>query len=129
MLFVYLNYCCPGFTLLSLIVWALAGYSYRVNAKRSDDDPQKRNFSPAAIYLAPITWPLFLFGSISLFIIKALAYGVFLIVFTAALLVFRTSSVPWLENTTAWVGDKLLGANTFLIRMVFGQWEKITQPI
>jgi hypothetical protein len=129
MLFFYVNYCCPGFILLSLIVCALAGYSYRVNAKRPDEDPKKRNFHPTAIFLAPITWPLLLFGYISLFIIKALAYGVFLILFTIALLVFQKSSIPWLENTAAWIGEKLLEANTFLMRMAFGDWERDPQTI
>lgn len=128
MLSSYVNYCCPGFILLSLIIWALAGYSYRVNAKRPADDPGKRDFNPAAIYLAPITWPLFLFGYISLLIVKALTYGVFLILFTGALLVFQQSSLPWLDNTAAWIGDKLLEANTFLIRMAFGARGENTQP-
>ena len=129
MLFFYVNYCCPVFILLSLIVWACAGYSYRVNAERPADDPRKRDFHPGAIFLAPITWPLFLFGYISLFIIKALAYSVFLILFTAALLAFQTSSLPWLEDAAAWIGDKLLEANTFLIRMAFGDREESLQPI
>jgi len=128
MLFFYVNYCCPVFILLSLLIWALAGYSYRVNAKRPADDPKKRDFNPGAIFLAPITWPLLLFGYISLFIIKALAYGVFLILFTVALLVFQKSSLPWLDNTAAWIGDKLLEANTFLIRIAFGDWRNNSQP-
>jgi hypothetical protein len=129
MLFFYVNYCCPVFILLSLLIWALAGYSYRVNAKRPADDPKKRDFNPGAIFLAPITWPLLLFGYISLFIIKALAYGVFLILFTVALLVFQKSSLPWLDNTAAWIGDKLLEANTLLIRIAFGDWERDPQAI
>jgi hypothetical protein len=129
MLFFYVNYCCPVFILLSLLIWALAGYSYRVNAKRPADDPKKRDFNPGAIFLAPITWPLLLFGYISLFIIKALAYGVFLILFTVALLVFQKSSIPWLDNAAAWIGDKLLEANTFLIRMAFGDWERDPQAL
>ena len=129
MLFFYASYCWPVFILLSLLVWAFAGHSYRVNAKRPADDPKKRDFDRRAIFLAPITWPLFLCGYISLFIIKGLAYGVFLILFTAALLVFRKSSFPWLDNTTAWIGDKLLDANTFLIRMAFGKWGENARPI
>ena len=129
MLFFYVNYCCPVFILLSLIVWACAGYSYRVNAKRPAGDPRKRDFHPAAIFLAPITWPLFLFGYISLFIIKAVAYSLFLILFTVALLAFQKSSLPWLEDAAAWIGDKLLEANTFLIKITFGDWERDRQAI
>jgi hypothetical protein len=129
MLFRYITYCCPGFVLLSLILWAFAGYAYRVNAKRPDDDPKKKDFHPGAIFLAPVTWPLFFFGSISIFIIKALVYGVFLILFTIALLAFQKSSIPWLDDTAAWIGDKLLEANTFLIRIAFGDWERNPQTI
>lgn len=129
MLFYHLDFICKGFLWLTLLIFACVVYAYRVNAKRPADDPRKRDFNPAAIFLAPITWPLFLFGSISLFIIKALAYGVFLILFTVALLVFQKSSLPWLDNTAAWIGDKLLEANTFLIRMAFGARGENTQPI
>jgi hypothetical protein len=129
MLFFYINYCWPVWILLSLIAWAFAGYAYRVNAKRLAGDPKKRDFHPAAIFLAPILWPLFLFGYISILVIKVVAYGVFLVLFTVALFVFQKSSVPWLDDTAAWIGDKLLGANTFLIKVAFGDWEKNTRPI
>jgi hypothetical protein len=130
MLFRYIGYCCPGFLLLSLIFWAFAGYAYRVNAKRPADDPKKKNFHPGAIFLAPVTWPLFLIVSMSLFIIRALVYGVFLLLFTTALFAFQTSLVPiGLDNTFSWIGNKLLEANTFLIRIAFGDWERDTQTI
>ena len=130
MLFRYINYCCPGLFLLSLIFWAFAGYAYRVNAKRPADDPKKRDFHPGAIVLAPVTWPMLLFGSISLLIIKALVYGAFLILFTAALLAFRKSFLLiWLDKTATWVGDKLLEANSFLIKIAFGDWERDAQRI
>jgi len=129
MLLNYVNYCCPGFIVLSLIFWAFAGYAYRVNAKRPDDDPKKRGFHPGAIFLAPITWPLFLFGSISIFVIKALVYGVFLILFTIALLAFRKPFLfVWLDRIATYIGNKLLEANTFLIKIAFGDWERTPQP-
>jgi hypothetical protein len=116
--------------LLSLLFLAFAGYAYRVNAKRAADDPDKKDFPPGAIFLAPITWPIFLFGSISLFIIKALAYGIFLILFTIALLAFQDSDLPdWVENSFTRIGNKLLEANKFLIKAAFGDWERDTQPI
>ena len=129
MLLNYVNYCCPGFILLSLIFWAFAGHAYRVNAKRPDDDPKKRVFHPRAIFLAPITWPLFLFGSISIFVIKALVYGVFLILFTIALLAFRKPFLfVWLDRIATYIGNKLLEANTFLIKIAFGDWERTPRP-
>ena len=129
MLLNFVNYCCPGFILLSLIFWAFAGYAYRVNAKRPDDDPKKRGFHPGAIFLAPITWPFLLFAWISLFIIKALVYGVFLILFTIALLAFRKPFLfVWLDRIATYIGNKLLEANTFLIKIAFGDWERTPQP-
>src|SRR3972149_883318 len=129
MLLNYVNYCCPGFIVLSLIFWAFAGYAHRVNAKRPDDDPKKRGFHPGAIFLAPITWPLFLFGSISIFVIKALVYGVFLILFTIALLAFRKPFLfVWLDRIATYIGNKLLEANTFLIKIAVGDWERTPQP-
>jgi hypothetical protein len=130
MLFYYANYCCLGFVWLSLLFMALAGYAYRVNAKRAADDPDKKDFPPGAIFLAPITWPMFLLGSITLFIIKALAYGIFLILFTFALLAFQNSDLPdWVEDSFSRIGNKLLEANKFLIKVAFGDWYENPQPI
>jgi hypothetical protein len=129
MLFRYIGYCCPGLVLLSLMFWAFAGYAYRVNVKRPADDPKKKDFHPGAIFLAPVTWPVFFIGSMSLFIIKALVYGVFLILFTITLFAFQNSLLPvGLDNTFTWIGNKLLEANTFLIRFAFGDWERDIQP-
>ena len=112
-----------------LLMLVCAVYAYRVNAKRPDDDPKKRGFHPGAIFLAPITWPLFLFGSISIFVIKALVYGVFLILFTIALLAFRKPFLfVWLDRIATYIGNKLLEANTFLIKIAFGDWERTPQP-
>ena len=130
MLSSYVNYCCPVFILLSLIIWALAGYSYRVNAKRPADDPGKRDFNPAAIYLAPITWPFFLFAFILIFVLRVLVYGLFLILFTIALVAIRKPFLfIWLESIATYIGNKLLEANRFLIRIVFGDWGRNSQPI
>ena len=112
-----------------LLIFACAGYAYRINARRPDDDPKKRDFHPAAIFLAPFTWPFFLFAWIVFFVFKALIYGIFLILFTVALLAFRKPFLLiWLDNTFTRIGDKLLEANTFLIRIVFGDWGNNSQP-
>src|SRR5688572_2040788 len=119
MLSSYVNYCCPVFILLSLIIWALAGYSYRVNAKRPADDPQRKffHFHPAAVFLAPLTWPFLLFAWIVFFIFKVLAYSVFLVLFTIALLAFRKPFLlMWLDKIARKVGDILLEVNTFLLK-------------
>jgi hypothetical protein len=114
---------CRGYILLSLILWAFAGYAHRINADRSADDPEKRDYHPAAVFLAPITWPLFLFGWLSLFVIRAFLYGVFLFLFTIALVVIRKPFLLiWLEKVARKVGGMLLKANTFLIRQISLQW-------
>jgi hypothetical protein len=48
--------------------------------------------------------------SLSLLILKSLAYGVFLLLFSIALLVFQHSDLPdWLEDGLAQIGNKLSG--------------------
>ena len=123
MLGVYFYCLCNGAFLLSVVLFAFAGYAYRVNAKRPSDDPLKRDFHPLAIFLAPITWPFFLLAFTALLIVKAILYGIFLILFTIALLGFRKPFLlVWLEKIATKVGNKLLEANTFLIKVVFGSW-------
>ena len=75
----YYNYLCSGVLLVTLILYACAGYSYSLNAKRAADDPKKLDISLGVVLLAPFTWPLLFIGVISLFIIRALLYGVFLV--------------------------------------------------
>lgn len=111
-----------GLLLLMGILFLCAWYAYRVNARRPEDDPKKREFHPRAIILAPFTWPLFLMAFITIFIVKAILYGIFLILFTIALLVIRKPFLLiWLDKIATMIGNKLLGANTFLIRVVFGK--------
>src|SRR5215208_6808768 len=90
---------CSGIILLMLFAMACAAYAYYTNARRAADDSNKRAYHPGAIVLAPITMPLFLVGSIFLFVLKALLYGVFLILFTLALVVFRKPFLfLWLDK-------------------------------
>jgi len=89
MLWEYRQYCCGSYILLSLVLWAFAGYAYRVNSRRAADDPNKKSFHPAAIHLAPFTWPALLAVYILIFMLRALLYGVFLVLFTIALVAIR----------------------------------------
>jgi hypothetical protein len=103
---------------LCIIFWVCAGYAYRANAKRPADDPNKKDFYFAAIFLAPITWPLLLFAFVSLFIIKAVWYSIFLILLTIALVVVRKPFLLiWLDKIATKVGNILLEANTQLIKL------------
>ncbi len=113
--------CFKGYILLSLIILMCTGYVYRVNSKRAADDPAKRVYHPAAIPMC-LAWPIFVLVQILLFILKALAYGVFLILFAVALVVIRKPFLFILLNKAATrIGTLFLKANTFLIRAFFPQ--------
>ena len=115
--------------LLMLFIFACAGYAYRINAKRTAEDPKKRDFHPVAIFLAPFTWPFFLFAFLFIFVLRVLVYGLFLILFTIALVAIRKPFLfIWLDSIATYIGNKLLEANTFLIRIVFGDWGNNSQP-
>jgi hypothetical protein len=130
MLLYHLDFIYKGVLWLMLLIFACGGYAYLINARRPDDDPKKRDFHPAAIFLAPFTWLFFLFAWIVFFVFKTLIYGIFLILFTIALLAFRKPFLLiWLDKTFTRIGDKLLEANTFLIRIVFGDWGRNSQPM
>src|SRR5258706_10803368 len=129
MLFVNGNlaYVCKGLFLLMVIVLLCVGHAYRVNARRPADDPQKKNYHIGAILLAPLTWPLFLFASVTIFILRVFFYMVFLVLFTIALIVIRKPFLLiWLDKIATKIGNKLLEANTLLIKTVFGK--KVDAP-
>ena len=115
-------YLCNGFFLLMVFMLVCPGYAYRVNARLMQDDPKKRDFHIGAIFLAPITWILFLLASIMIFILRAVFYVVFLALFTIAVLAFRKPFLlVWLDKIAMKIGNKLLEANTFLIKVAFGK--------
>lgn len=114
---------------ISLILWVCTGYAYHVNSKLAADDPKKKDFSPAAIFLAPITLPFIILGIISLFIIKAILYGIFLVLLTLALVAVRKPFIfVWLDKIAKKIGNILLEANTFLIRLFFNPRINNSQP-
>src|ERR1041385_9139453 len=107
-----------------LLTTGCAGYAYYVNARRPHDDPQKKKYHPAAIVFAPITLPAFFVLSSFIFVLRALLYGLFLILFVVALVLFRKPFLlAWLHKTVTSIGNKLLAANTFLIRLFLSPWE------
>jgi len=117
----------PSLILYFLIIWGFTGYAYRVNGKLPDD-LKKKDFRPAAIFLAPITLPFLFLGIISLLILKAFLYGVFLVLLTLALVVFRKPFIfVWLHKIATKVGNFLLEANTQLIKMFLSPWSSNPQ--
>lgn len=118
----YFPYVCKGYLLLSLIFLICAGYAYRANARRSNDDPEKRDFHFGAIILAPITWSAFLAAYIMIFVLRAVVYSVSLFVVLAALVFIRKPFLLiWLDKIATKIGNKLLEVNTLLIKAFFGK--------
>jgi hypothetical protein len=118
---------------VSLVVTASTAYAYSVNSRRLHDDPKKKDFHPAAVFLATFTWPFFLLAFTLLFILrfivlilKAIAYGIFLILFTLALVGARKPFIFRIMNT---IGDALLEANTLLIKLFLRPWANEPQAI
>jgi hypothetical protein len=111
---------CIALPLLFLLI--CAGYAYRANARLADDNPKKRNYSILSIFLAPFTWPIFLLIYVFLLVLRVLVYGLFLILFAMALIMIRKPFLlKWLGGILNGIGNKLLWANTLLIKIVFGR--------
>jgi hypothetical protein len=124
MLLYRLDWLCNGILVLMALTLVWAMMAYYVNARRSDDDPGKRNYHPLAVFFAPITFPLIIFLSISFFILRILTYGVFLALFILALIFMPTRSAAHmgLRRTTTSIADRLLEINTFLVRFFLKPW-------
>lgn len=117
MLYAFLKLCLWVYLAGSLVLSAFTGYAYRVNSRREAGDPQKRDYHPLAIVLLPF-WPVLALTSLSLFVLRAAAYGIFLVLFTFALVVVRKPFLlAWLEKTARSVGNKLLKANMLIVRL------------
>jgi hypothetical protein len=113
--------CIKSYILISLILWGFAGYVYRVNSKRAVDDPLKKDFHPAAVFLTPL-WPFLAIIWVLTFILRAVFYGIILILFTIGLVIIRKPFILiWLIKLANKVGNKLLQANMLLIRVLFPQ--------
>jgi hypothetical protein len=124
----YVKYLCFGALIVSLLVAACAGYAYSANSHRAADDPEKRNYGPGAFILVFFTWPVLLPILISLFLLRVLLYGIFIVFFILFLFIIpRESPQPtWLESKMTKLGDALLRANSFLIKLMLRPWA--TEP-
>ncbi len=128
------------YILLSLLFWGCARYAYNVNEQLPNNHPKKRNFPPAAVHLTIITWPIIVvagaiyysllaMGYAALFVCKALLYGIFLILFTFALIFIRKPFLLiWLEKVARWVGGMMLEANAALLKLFQIPWVANPQP-
>ena len=120
----YFKYICIGALLVSLLVSVLTVYAYSINSQRTAEDPEKRNYCPSALVIVFFTWPILLPALLSLFLLRVLFYGTFVIIFiTILLLVPRERSEPTLlERKMARIGEALLDANAVLIRLMLRPW-------
>jgi len=93
--------------------------AYRVNAKREPNDPQKKDFSPYAIFLVPVAVPFVVFLDILLLILYSLFFGVMLLLFPVALLLFRKPFlIQWILKLAQKIGDPILDINSQLLKAV-----------
>jgi|SRR5215210_2406771 len=134
MLFYYLYHLqdlCFGILIISLLITVCAVYSYSVNAQRSQEDPEKRNYRPGLVLLAFFTWPILIPALISIFLVRVLLYAVFMVVFTLFLIILPrdTSEPTWIESKMTKLGDVLLEANLFLIRVLLRPWSNEPETI
>ena len=116
-----------GIFLYILLTMGCAGYAYLVNARYPADDPKRRDYHPAAILLAPFTLPIFVILSMLIFMMKALLYGLLLALFILALIFIREPLIfKWLHKVAVYIGNKLLAANTTMIKLFLKPW--VDQP-
>ena len=123
MLWYHLDTVCKGTLALLVIVTACTIYAHSVNSRRPDDDPRKKKYHLLAILLAPITFPLLVVFSVSIFILRVGTYVVFMVIFIFALILIRKPFIlEPLKKAATFIGDGLLEANTLLIRLFLRAW-------
>lgn len=115
------NFLLNCFIVVTLLTVTCSSFAYFVNSRRLDADPKKKNYHPFAIIFAPITLPLLIISSVIFFILRMVTYGVFMVIFTFALIFIRKPFIlEWVRKLAVTIGDKLLEANTLLIRLFLG---------
>ena len=123
MLFYHLDSVCKVTLGLMAFIMACTFYTYHVNSRRPDDDPKKKNYHPLAILFAPITFPILAILYISFFILRVLVYGVFTILFILMLILVRKPFIlEPMQKIVIRIGDRLMEANTILVRFFLNPW-------
>jgi hypothetical protein len=104
------------------ICFACAAYAYRVNARREEGDPEKREFEFGAVFLAALSWVVLIPASIAVAVIRAFLGMVFIVLFAVGVLAVRKNFIlKWLDKVMVKIGNKLLAANTILLRAFLGK--------
>ena len=98
----------------------VTGYAYFVNKEYAydDDDTARSDFDIRGVFVASILWPILLLGGLILSILKASMFGIFLLLFTVAVVVVRKPFLwRWIEPIILAIGRYLLKFSTSLIRL------------
>jgi len=125
MIFYYFRYICQGTLGIILFILTCTTYTYIVNARRSENDPKKKDYDPVAIFIAPITLPFLIAFAILLFILRAILFGIYLVALTIALVAIRKPFIlEWLHKLAISIGEPLLEINTNILRLAFAPWNR-----
>ena len=110
------NTVCCGTILIILTICAY--YAYRVNSRREPDDPKKRNYSPYAPWITPVSIPLILLFNLGVLILGSLLAAAFLIIFLLSLIFIRKPFlIKWILKHARKIGEKILKINTELLKL------------
>jgi hypothetical protein len=92
-------------------------YAYQVNEKRAPDDPEKKDFSPHSLWLAPVILPLLFLVNLIILFFSSLAFGFLLVLFPVTLILFRKPFLfKWISRQALKIGNWVLIINTELLR-------------
>ena len=123
MLFLHPDLSLKCFVGIYLFITHCAFMAYYVDSRRSEDDPKKKNHHPLAIVFAPVTFPIFLVLFIFLFLLRVLVYGIFAILFILMLILVRKPLIlEPMQKFAIRIGDRLMEANTMLVRFFLNPW-------
>jgi len=107
-----------SFFLVEAYFFFSAFYTYKVNAKLAPDDPEKKDYHPLTPWLAPIIVPLLFLVNIPVFILYGIVFGIFLMLFTLSLLLFRKPFLfKWIRKHALKVGRRILRINTEVLKL------------
>ena len=114
----WLPYCLGSCIIIQAIIFFSSVYTYQVNARRASDDPMKKDYSPYAPWIAPISLPLLLIFNAIVFVLSSLTFGIFLVIFPFTLLLFREPFIiKWIKKQVLKIGHFALKINTELLRL------------
>ena len=111
---------CLGYGFISALVIFFTGYVYLVDRMRPPEDPAKKYYDISGVIMAPVTWPFFVVITAITTFLKAILFGIVLVLFTMAMLVIREPIFwEWLEKRITKIGSVLLEVNNFVFNLFF----------